>query len=336
MPGDKTRPIYILAILLSLVEMHVYGDVHAENAPGIAQSVIAITDGHAYWRAYQNRLIGPWIMKALSALFHSDEASLYGFAALGIIGANLTAAWLSVRYLADQLQAAIALAIFVFGYMMLFDYWTYPWDFVEVVTFLLFAHFAVEGKHPLYLLPVFLIAVPNRESCVFIGAWFGIYALIAKWADRNSRLDIGRLALSALLVGLGGAYTLLSRQLLFVSSPAWGSDTEHQGFGNHFVLLTNLETGNFSVLVGFIILSICLIFTLRYATFAYARRAVADISLAILIVLVLTQMLLFALLEETRTFYTVLPLAFVAGLRWWRAVAAESASLIPSDLAVRA
>jgi hypothetical protein len=309
--------------LLSLVELHVYGDLHAVTAPDIAQSVIGITDGHAYWRAYQNRLIGPWIMKALSALLHSDEAALYGFAALGIIGANLTAAWLSLRYVGDQLQAGIALAIFVFSYMMLFDYWTYPWDFVEVVTFLLFAHIATEGRHPLTLLPIFLIAVPNRESCVFIGAWFGIHAVVAKWTDRNSRLDIGGLSLSALMVGIAGAYTVLSRQLLFVSSPTWGSDAEHQGFGNHFVLLTNLKTGNFSVMVGFIILSICLIFTLRYASFAHARRAVADISLAVLIVLVLTQMLLFALLEETRTFYTVLPLLFVAGLRWWRAADAE-------------
>jgi hypothetical protein len=323
MPSDKARSIYIFAILLSLMELHVYGDLHSDNAQGIAHSVIDITDGHAYWRAYQNRLIGPWIMKLLQALLHSEEAALYGFATLGIVGANITAAWLSVRYLRDQFQALIALAIFVFGYMMLFDYWTYPWDFVEVVTFLLFAHFAAEGKQPLYLLPIFLISVVNRESSVFIGAWFAIYAVGAKLTDRNSRLNIPYLVWSAILVAAAGVYTMASRQLLFISSPAWGSDAEHQGFGNHFVLLTNLKTGNFSVLVGFIILSICAIFTTRYATFAYARRSAVDISLSVLIVLVLTQMLLFALLEETRTFYTVLPLIFVASLRWWRDASAN-------------
>jgi hypothetical protein len=97
---------------------------------------------------------------------------------------------------------------------------------------------------------------------------------------------------------------MISRELLFVGSPAEGNDIAHQGFGNHLMLLKNLETGNISILTGFTILSICLVFAVRYGNVSLARRSVPDIALALLIIFILLQMMVFAFLAETRTFYT--------------------------------
>jgi hypothetical protein len=317
-PGDKNRSIYVFAIVLSLLEFHVYADHHAGDESALARLMLDITNGQAYWRAYQSRLIGPWTIRLLSGLMKDDGRAFLVFAAMGIVTANIVAAWLSAYYLRNRFHAAIALNLFVLGYVLLFDYWTYPWDFIEVATFLPFAYLAVEGKSPLYILPLFGICLVNRESCLFIGAWYGIRAITAKLIDRDSRFDVGQMTLSAALLAIGGAYTMISRELLFIGSPAEGSDVAHKGFGNHLMLLKNLETGNISILTGFMILSICLVFTIRFGNVSLARRSVPDIALALLIIFILLQMMVFAFLAETRTFYTVLPLIFVAGLRWWR------------------
>jgi hypothetical protein len=320
-PDDKNRLLFLLAIVLSALEFLVYAHRHAGNESALARLMLDITHGHAFWRAFQNRLIGPWAIRLLSGLLQDDARAFLAFAAIGIVAANVTVAWLSIRYLRDLFQAAVALALFVFSYILLFDDWTYPWDFIEVVTFLLFAYLAVEGKSPRYILPLFAVCVVNRESCLFIGAWYGIRAVTAKIIYRDSRLNRGQLLLSAALVAIGATYTVLSRNLLFIGSPAHGDDASHKGFGNHLMLLKNLETGNLSILIGFAILSLCLVFVTRYASVSWARRSVPDIALAVLILFVLLQMMIFAFLAETRTFYTVLPLIFVASLRWWRETA---------------
>ena len=88
------------------------------------------------------------------------------------------------------------------------------------------------------------------------------------------------------------------------------------------MLLKNLQVGKVAILTGFVTMSLCLVFVTRYATVYWARRSKPDIALGILILFDLLQMMIFAFLAETRTFYTVLPLIFVASLRWWRDVAA--------------
>ena len=222
MPNTGKRSLYIVAVVLAALGFYVYAVFHAGNASALAGHMLDIAHGHPYWRAFQDRLIGPWTIRLLSGVLQDDEKAFLIFAAIGIVAANVTAAWLSTRYLTEQYQAAVALSLLGFSYVLLFDYWTYPWDFFEVVTFLLFAYLAVERKSLRYILPLFAICVLNRESCLIIGAWYGIYAITAKIISRDRRLNDGQLLLGVALIAIGAIYTILSRNLLFISSPVEG------------------------------------------------------------------------------------------------------------------
>ncbi len=199
----KPRVFLLLCVaLLSLLEFRALDLIGERNLPAEVEATAGLVAGHPYWKAYQNRLLGPLAVTGIARLTGLPLAGVYQGVCLALLcAANALAARLFRRTGGTVWGYVIAYAGLFVAWQD--PEWSYLWDYVDLVTMLLFAWAVVVSRWSLWqFAALFVVELANRESAQFIALWLVLDALRPEtggWVDAP-RLGLG--------VGLGAVGTV--------------------------------------------------------------------------------------------------------------------------------
>ncbi len=233
-------------LIFSLFTWHIIYNLHTfENWNEIQASIQGLIDGRPHWRAYQNRLLGPYTIQILSWILGSFQVSMNVFFALGILTHNLIFYFLLFRSLESQIISLLLVVTWSFLFIVLQDYWIYPWDIFEVIFFTFASYILIfENKWAHWLLLIFPIVLLNKESALFLPigvlyVWelnkskFFFREIVFIWVKLRSILIL-------LMCVFGAIYTKFIRDFLFIESFYGHKDLSNQLLGNQIKIHVNI------------------------------------------------------------------------------------------------
>jgi hypothetical protein len=286
-----------LLALLTLGEIRLFDTLlyaTDEDKDFVAESVRGVTSGHPVSASWQQRELGPWLVRAIARVTDVPLA-LAILRGVLMAAANLLLFFLRRRRGDDERAALIAVAIFGFLHAIYAYRIEYPWDWIDVPIFLAFGHHAARGGRLRTLWPLLLVGTINHETVLYLPLWY-LLAPVEN-GDRKTVLEAALVTLA-----IGGAILLL-RHTLYLGRP----DLPERFFfeqplplvGNHLHLATNARRfftnfGNLSLFV-----SLSLVGALGLLARA-PRRA------AIWTAIVIASVLAFGYLNETRHYLPLL------------------------------
>ena len=283
------------------------------------------------WRIFQSRVLGPWLVHAMSDLAHTPPAVVYGVLALALLFAcGFLILRLGAR-LGDASRPPLGMlfAFYALLCVLLPCIWLYVWDLISLVVFVLFNFLVLRGAGRTAFALLFAVGIFNHEIALAIAAWIAL----DPWVKRSGARDAARApfdrATAALGLGLlaGGAALVefLRRALLVREVPPEGAEALGAHGGNvHFTLARNWDAiaHSFSLApqsgLQFVVpLFLALVL---FAAFVLARSDWPRFgALAIVTCFMVVSILCFGLILETRV---LLPLVPFAAMNAW-AVCAE-------------
>jgi len=263
--------------------------------------------GHPQWIAYQNRLMGPYLVQFISGFGISNISAVKVFTLLTITIQNLVLFALLVKSGISYSKALSYIVFYSFAFVCLQDYGFYTWDSIEAILFTLFAWGILQGKSMSYFIFLFLAAIFNRESALFIS----LYLMFDSFQINKMKVHLesrSKLLVGSFLMIAGIIYTKLIRDYLFISQPDGFKDSVHAQIGNHIHLQTNLTDLFINNLTSIHILNTIFIlgsvFYLAYFIKQYNDRQLK--ALAVFLVLVIN-ILIFGVINETRMYIILVP-----------------------------
>ena len=170
----------LCVVALSLLEFRAVELVQGSRLPEQVETTAALLAGHPYWKAYQNRLLGPVVVSTTARWTGLPTANVYqGFCFVTLCVANALAGSL-LRRPGGPPGSAWGYGIAYAGLFVAFQdsLWLYLWDYVDLATLLLFAWAVVVGEWSLWLFALlFVVELANRESAEFIALWLVLDSL---------------------------------------------------------------------------------------------------------------------------------------------------------------
>lgn len=261
----------VLALSFAVFKLTTYSISHYEDLP---EAVYGIITRRPHWRAYSNRLLGPYLVYFISIFgFKFDKAlEIFNFLMLSV--QNLALFTLLSLYWKTSYRGAFRYVIyFSFLFIILQDKYSYPWDYIDLVVFTFFVWGIFHKNSLKYFVFLFLVELLNRETSLFIPLYLIIDSVkfisnehsffphLSHYAKSKTNFWVG----SFLLAG-GAIYTKIIRNMLFIESSLTrvGKDMENKLLGNHnhlidnikdlfFYNFTSLESVNSLFIFGFII-----------------------------------------------------------------------------------
>jgi hypothetical protein len=291
-----------------------------------------IVRGEPPWRIFQSRVLGPYLVHAISVIARTSPVEAYAYCALAI----LFMAGLSVLVLTDRLHdprrpALASFLIFQAGFVLLLPcIWLYIWDFISMVVFAFFNYFVMRGAGRLVFSVLFLIGILNHEIALFIAAWMVLDPIVKYFASRGAGGKRPAFDRVTMLLGLGWvaggvALTAFLRRALMVRelpppdapdnlAPHWGDFrfalAQNWNSILHAFTLAPQESYQFVVPV---FMAAVVVLALWLARSDPARFG----ALAIVTLMMVASFLCFGLVLETRVLMPLVP--FVA-MHGWAAV----------------
>jgi hypothetical protein len=295
--------LYDAAGAMAVATFIIVARLHVDALPRFVSGAQGVLEGRPEWRAYQNRLLSPYLINAMTLLGLSFTRALVLFHLLCLLAEAVLITALLRRFGLARTQTLLYLAALLFGFLVLQDdNLLYTWDGPDLIVFTLLAYAALTGERRLIpLLALFAIELLNRESALFIAAYIALLGVALKPGGRGVVIADWRLvALGGGLMAGGALYTKLVRDLLFIHGSVSGEDAGHLVLGNHLVLDTNLTWPSSLVLIG---LAVAL------ASMWNAARPLDDRRLRYLALFTLIAAggAVFGLALETRTLFVLIP-----------------------------
>jgi hypothetical protein len=239
LPFDPLWILSLLAVLLiAYLQYRHWGGSHGENMHVLVDAYEGVLNGTPHWRAYQNRLLSPALVHALGWV-SSEPYAL--FVQIWMVVLDLGLFFMLHHLTRDVLKSLLAVLAGALLWTLETHYWSYPWDFTEAGFLLALAWLAVEGKSLRWLLGLFVIALLNRESAVYLAVYMVATGAATKVYGQGTGKQMMVWGVALAVVGL--AWTEALRNLLFDYSSLAGvqADLQHVGFGNHFHLGRNIQ-----------------------------------------------------------------------------------------------
>ena len=103
LPSPTRAPVFLVlsVLVLSLLEFRALDLIGGRNLPAEVEAAAGIVAGHPYWKAYQNRLLGPLAVEGITRLTGWPAAGVY----LGVGGALWCAANAGAAFLLRRAPA---------------------------------------------------------------------------------------------------------------------------------------------------------------------------------------------------------------------------------------
>jgi hypothetical protein len=277
-----------------------------ESGVGAAKGVL---EGQPYYKTYQNRFAGPVLVAAISrSTGQSFEHSYKAATALLLVSANLLGLFLFGRY-TGRLEAGL---MFTVAYAFLTTnlqapMWLPIWDFVELNVMLVFAWAAFADAGAASLFALFLFAIFNRETALFIPVWMLVRNIIGRSTGMTqNRNPFSKWILPVLMIAAGVAWTHFSRNHFFVKShlsvPAAVNLVEDQ----FWMLPHTLEVVAGAAKVHILAALVMTLWTVAVIVGLYRSGALYR-AISIIVAGMLASILMFGLLSESRLWMSVIP-----------------------------
>ena len=313
-----------LAALFALAQFRMIVIVFGADYGRAIQAARGVVEGTPHWRVYQGRVLSPYTIEGLSAVFPSFTAA-HVFFSIATLAAAGWLAWRLGERLAGRRGAVLGLVTLHATFALLLARpWLYAWDHVDVIVFLLFVDFAIQGKRWPWFAGLFVLGVLNHEIALFIALWM-IVDPVARWVlgrrgvipaapfDRVMALA-GAACLVAGVVGveaLRGA--LLVEEIgpkIFLDAPAGTGGAFHFTLGDNLRALGEIfTTWDYGMPI---VIPALLVLVLVLAAALASRDPRRYAGLAVTHLALVGSLLAFGLLHETRIYVVLIPI-LVAG-----------------------
>lgn len=306
-----------LVVFLSLAESRVIFLVY-DNIHQHAEALYGIVVGQPHWKEYQNRLLGAYLVKYAATFFSLPYEVAYVFFLIGLGAIKNLLFYSVVLRLTQSFRHSLQYTLcFVFFFIALQNAaWLYLWDYFDIIVFTLFTYGVLTAKRDWYYLPIFALALLNKESCLFIAVWLILDALINKPETARLKLNLGALNPSRLLTGIslaviGVIFVIYTRQALLIQETAVAANPAfalERPFHFQRNILTYVGVWlhpslNFDFAVNILV-------TLLPLTPLFLWRRMDDtvFKLTLLILVFYLSVLAFGLIHETRLYSLLIPI----------------------------
>ena len=311
---------WVALALLTGLELRLLMLLHAGHWRDQAMAAWGVTIGQPHWRVYQNRLGGPVLARLLSEL--GDWNPGVGLFAALLLLVALRNAWVlwSGTQLGGSVHAGLrAMTLVAAGTVALSDPdWVYLWDYTDLLVFSGTAWLILAGRGPRAWLIGFVGALLCKESALFVALGLCLTGLIR---EQDQRLRWGlhdreRVA-AGIVAAIGGALLVeYLRSALLVqetmTQAAHQSSATYTGLA-HIVVVANLEQLVKNLYVptfGQNWLVTALVLAVPVLLLRIRRRLDAPMTVIALVLAALyLSMVFFGVVNETRLYTALVPLA---------------------------
>jgi hypothetical protein len=209
---------------------------------------LELLNGRPHWRIFQNRVLGPFVARALMRVAPSPDIGYLTFQLTGIAG-GLILAWFTGFRVAVSITAALAsMPTLAFGLASLFSGdWFHPWDVAGLPIFMDFAWLVAARANLFWIVALFAVAIWNRDDALFIALFLVVEPIVNWYRSRNAparvRLDWRSVTLGFACVIAGVLLIMTLRHFLLIEELGlryWGQPRDTNTFFR-WTLVFNVE-----------------------------------------------------------------------------------------------
>jgi hypothetical protein len=299
----------LLVVFVAIFTHHRVMTLHRPNISALTTFALDVANGQAHWRAFQNRLLGPYILKYLTEVGLSQTSAWELLAFVSLFTYLFLATYL-LSPSGSWSERLLVLFVSSFSYIVLQHFYLYPWDNIELVVFTLFSFGLATRRSDWFFVLLFAFALLNRESALVIAVYLCISACEFSLSPfRTYIAERSRWFKGFALFIFGVFYTKTVRDMMFKGRVDGTMDTQHQLIGNHiylienvkeFVFLNDNETRWFVPLIVAIVLAVSI---LNLKSKNYESKMTT-----VVVLIVLANITIFGIATETRMYLPLIPL----------------------------
>lgn len=228
-------------ISISLATIYFLNLKHSLNVDILVDASYGVAEGTPPWKAFQNRLLGPYILRFMTYLGFSKYFSFISFIIIAILFNNVIFYICLSKLKLPFKKSILWITIFNTLFISFQHSWLYIWDFIDISFYIIYYFLISKNKFYKELLVINFLHIFNRETAL-------IMTIVILFYFIQSRLD--RKYKSFLITGLtfnlifGSLYTYFSREYLFIKKAYFTLGIETEGNilgGNWFTLNRFLE-----------------------------------------------------------------------------------------------
>lgn len=305
---------WIIVFFISIVVSKIMLGLHSHNFASLCAVEEGVTTGKPHWIAYQNRILGPYLVEGISYVGNFSYCkALKVFNIIMILMEYFVLYFLLLKFSKDSYSLSLTYLVY-FSLMLLGiqHYWSYTWDYIDIIVFTVFTFFIFTNKPTKYFVLLFLIEILNRESALFIALFLIIDSFHYNLPIRNFGVSLQnrtKLLIGSFLLIIGIIYIKFIREFLFIESMMKnvGTDASHRLIGNHIQLINNLKVFFINFTNINFINSIFIMSILIYLLANIKRFNEVQLKALILFMSLLSSIFLLGLINETRMFTIILP-----------------------------
>ncbi|RLP54887.1 MAG: hypothetical protein D6160_08735 [Ketobacter sp.] len=297
-----------MLVFLSLALFKVLMQMHDAGINALVHAAEGVIDGRPHWIAYQNRLLGPYLVKLISLVGFPFSEALKIFIFITVLIQNVLLFYLVMDMRIRPRESFLWVMVYSLFFIVVQHFWFYTWDSIDAIIFTLFAWGILKGQSTPYFFVLFSISILNRETALFIAAFVAIDAFRFESAAKFKLVSIKKLFAGISLSLLGAIYIKLVRHWLFISKADGDPDVDHELIGNHVYLIQNLKKLFYENFFSLDVLnSITLSFSVLYLVLNLKNYVEIKIKFALVYFLLVANILIFGLVNETRMYIILIP-----------------------------
>lgn len=309
--GYINYKISILSLLISLLVLFFLNFIHSDFYEVLVDASVGVAYGTPGWAAFQNRMLGPVILKFLINIGLSKSLSVKSFVVFFTIINNLLLSNLLNNILKNQKRASYYLIIFNSLFLLIQHTWLYAWDFIDIFFFIIYGYLIIKNELTITLVLINFLHIFNRESALIMSIVF-LTSLIQQ--SNYKKLALKNKIFIGLLFNFifGTLYTYYSRKILFIEKAYFTKGIEGGGslLGGNWITVPDffrlLSFGSTPNILKNSLILIFSIFIFIYASRNFKKFNIEPRILILAIVANLIAIYLFADFTETRLYFNLL------------------------------
>jgi len=313
-----------IALLCAMAQFRLIMMVQGRHYGDSIKATQGVLDGMPHWRAFQSRLLGPWLVDGLHRLLGDLVTAHVSYE----IGMSTLAGWLMLKLMnrlhGPQAAWGAFLVLQLLFAFLLHPLWLYAWDNASIVLFVLFTYFVMTDKTWRWFVALFAVAIFNRESALYIALWMVLDPLCKAVLSRQRPNRFQGFMLGAGILCLIGGMVLIEtlRSVLLIKEV--GPELFHLPEMANMLFISQWDTNvafvtacfsHFNLGMAFLI-PLFLVALLTLAAALAWRDAARYLGLALTYGMAICAMFIAAVLEETRVMLELVPF-FAMGLWAW-------------------
>jgi len=305
---------WLILFFIAFVVDKIMVGFHAHDFIICCNETQTVISGTPKWIAFQSRLMGPYFVEYMSYIGGiSYCAALKIFFSTMLIVEYFVLYYVLLKYTKNSYNLSLTYVVF-FSLLLLGiqGQARLAWDAIDIIVFTLFAYFIFTKKSTIYFVILFLFAITNRESALFIALYIIIDSLSLKLPLKFSEISVNnmkKLLIGVFLIIIGIVYMKLTRDYLFVESffGSIGTDDRHRVFGNHVKIPSNVISffKNFTNMN--FINSLFGILTIFYIFINFKKFNESNIKALLIFIFLFSSIFIFGYANQTRMYTVIVP-----------------------------